>query len=193
MNRITQSNSPTPNSTKGQLLILLSILFCTTALAIARPVPQDVHNPIPLHKVGEGNMTWWGFTLYNASLWTATGTYEKFENSLPVALHITYKKNILSEKLVETTVNEWKRLAFFDDQRRRYWGQQLATLWPDVKPEDSITTLVTTSKHTLFYTNGKLVGRIENPELSFALLSIWLHPDTVAPKLRARLTGKLKV
>jgi hypothetical protein len=173
--------------------IFMVLLFSVTVLSFARPVPQAVHTPTPLQLVGEGSMTWFGFTLYDASLWTATGKYDQFQNDLPIALHITYDKNIAATKLAETTVEEWERLEFFDPQSRNKWGHKLSTIWPDVKPGDSITTLVTNEKHTIFYANDVLIGRINDENFSYALISIWLHPNTTAPTLRANLIGINKV
>jgi hypothetical protein len=179
--------------TLAKVLLLISLLVSSAWASVVRPLPQAVHDPIPLRFVGEGSMTWFGFTLYRASLWTATGQYDRFEQALPIALHITYDKNIRSQKLVDTTIDEWERLKFFDDATRKQWGQKLSVIWLDVTPGDSITILVTTDKHTLFYANDHFVGHIQDPSFSYALLSIWLHPDTVAPELRASLIGKQKV
>jgi hypothetical protein len=189
--------TPAPANEYGQraitsaisLVLLLSIIV----ISVARPIPQAVHIPTPLKLVGEGHMTWFGFTIYNASLWTATGQYNQFQNDLPIALHITYDKNIRGEKLAETTVEEWERLEFFDQQSRQQWGNQLAKIWPDVKPGDSITTLVTKERNTIFYANDIRIGHIQDENFSYALIAIWLHPNTTAPTLRANLIGKNKV
>jgi hypothetical protein len=173
--------------------ISLVLLLSVTALSFARPIPQAVHSPIPLKLVGEGRMTWLGLTIYNVSLWTATGQYDHFQNELPIALHITYDKNIRSEILAETTVDEWERLDFFDQQSRQQWGKQLSFIWPDVKTGDSITTLVTKDRKTIFYSNDILIGNINDEYFSYALLAIWLHPNTSEPTLRTNLIGANKL
>lgn len=152
----------------------------------------DASETLPgnLVAVGRGELTWLGFSIYQASLWTTTGQYQTIEKSSPIALTIHYEKNISSEALSERTIEEWEGLGIFDKQTRKYWGQQLKDIWPDVKPGDQITTLVTRNKKTSFYYNNKLISQVDDPQLGNALLSIWLHPDTSEPELRAKLIGK---
>ncbi|KPJ95233.1 MAG: hypothetical protein AMJ53_03175 [Gammaproteobacteria bacterium SG8_11] len=163
-----------------------------------------------LTMVGEGSMTWLGFSLYHASLWTKNGTYhgiptERVANqkpvitseqqsqdltySLPIALHIVYEKNISSETLVKTTIKEWRRLKIFNDNQYRNYEPQLLNIWPDVKPGDSITTVIDTNQHTLFLVNGREAGQITDKDFGPALLAVWLHPKTRAASLRAELIG----
>ena len=140
--------------------------------------------------VGRGELTWFGLSIYHASLWTSTGEYQSVKHSLPIALTITYNKNIKSEALAKRTVEEWKQLGLFDDQRRKFWGQQLKQIWPNVTPGDSITTLVTANKKTRFYHNDKLLTELAEPTFGTALLSIWLDAETSEPHLRAKLIGQ---
>jgi hypothetical protein len=140
--------------------------------------------------VGAGTITWFGFTIYDASLWTENGRFDTLTDSLPVALHITYRKNIKSSALAERTAEEWQQLNIYTPRERKQWQQRLATIWPTVKPGDSITTLVTFDKQTHFYYNDKLIHRIDDPEFGIALLSIWLHPNTSQPALRSKLIGQ---
>jgi hypothetical protein len=165
-----------------------------------------------LSMVGEGKMTWLGFSIYKASLWTQNGTYPSRpvnhaaeqepakqdplvrsssgnSYSLPIALHIVYEKNISSETLVETTIKEWRRLKLFDDSERQYYAQQLRSIWPDVKPGDSITTVMDINQHTIFLVNGRTAGNIRDKNFGPALMAIWLHPETRATGLRASLIG----
>jgi hypothetical protein len=177
----------------GQWIAITAMVFALSIHSMqvhARPLPPQAMQLTPLEQVGEGRMSWFGFTLYRASLWTSTGSFQNLRDSVPVALHIVYDKNIRGEKLVETTVEEWERLRFFDDRGRAYWAEQLRTIWPDVKPGDSITTLIQADRTTVFFANDKRVGRIQDPGFGYALLSIWLHPDTIAPELRSQLIGR---
>jgi len=167
-------------------IVFLGLMaICLTS--IAKPLPDQVLNSVQLKQVGEGAMTWFGITIYKASLWTASGTFESYENNLPLALHITYEKNIKSKELVNATLEQWQRMGFFDSESRVNWGRKLENIWPDVKPGDSITTLVDPNRNTLFFANNKLLGQISDPAFSFALISIWLHPNTDEPDLREKL------
>jgi hypothetical protein len=143
-----------------------------------------------LKAVGRGEFTWFGISVYQASLWTRNGRFTNIQDSMPVALAITYQKDIDGEALTERTIEEWERLGIFSEQERITWRQKLKQIWPDVKPGDNITTLVTSESTTRFYFNDKLLAVLDDPSFGAALLSIWLHPDTSEPGLRDSLLGK---
>lgn len=140
--------------------------------------------------VGQGELSWLGFSVYRASLWTKDGNFQGLEGNKPIALEIIYQRNIEAADLAERTVEEWERLGVFDGEKRDLWGKRLAKIWPDVKPQDSITTLITPDQRTRFYHNDKLLTVLNEPEFGRALLSIWLDPATSEPELREKLIGK---
>lgn len=185
------SNSETFKSMMNfMMLVLMSI---TPAYATSESMKRvSLHSQTGLQPVGAGTITWFGFTIYDASLWTENGRFANLTDSLPVALHITYRKNIKSSELAERTAEEWQQLNIYTPSERQQWQQRLATIWPTVKPGDSITTLVTDDRQTHFYYNNELIHRIDDPEFGIALLSIWLHPNTSQPELRNKLIGQRK-
>lgn len=153
---------------------------------------DDVHNDFltTLTAVGRGELTWLGFSIYHASLWTRTGKFQNIKDSAPIALSITYQKNIDSDDLAERTVEEWDRLGIFETEERVSWGQRLKEIWPNVKPGDSIITLVTADNVTRFYHNDSILTVLDDPKFGEALLSIWLDPNTSEPELREKLIGQ---
>lgn len=177
------------------MLVLLIVVPVRTSSAnvmdkSSSAVPDSLDSFPALIVVGRGELTWLGFSVYQASLWTTTGRFQSLENSLPIALSIHYERNISSEALSERTMEEWEHLGIFDETKRNLWGQRLKNIWPDVKPGDKITTLVARDKITRFYLNNSLISIVDDPQLGNALLSIWLDPNTSEPALRAKLIGK---
>jgi len=179
-------------STHMTLLIALTVLTMNMALA-ARTGEVDKHQYsdylTTLKAVGRGDYTWFGFSVYQASLWTRNGSFINFEESVPVALAITYQTDINGNDLTERTIGEWKRLGIYSEHERVAWREKLKNIWPDVKQGDSITTLVTSERMTRFYFNDELLAVLEDPGFGAALLSIWLHPDSSEPGLREKLLG----
>jgi hypothetical protein len=100
-----------------------------------------------------------------------------------------YEKNISCEILVKTTIKEWRRLKIFTESQYLHFAPQLRSIWPDVKPGDSITTLIDNNQHTIFFVNGREAGKIIDTAFGPALLAVWLHPKTRAANLRADLIG----
>jgi len=166
----------------------------------ATKLPEEARH-LGLSMVGEGKMTWLGFSIYKASLWTQNGTYyetpvkkgsdlhQTIAHSLPIALHIVYEKNISSDTLVKTTIKEWRRLKIFNDIQYLNYETKLRSIWPDVEPGDSITTVIDNNQHTIFLVNGREAGQITDKNFGPALLAVWLHPKTRAASLRADLIG----
>ena len=171
-------------------VFILASAFASASTDFANPF--DMNEQSQLQPVGSGKLHWFGFTIYEASLWTANGNYDGIENNLPLALHITYRRDIDSKALVQRTVEEWKQLDIFSNEKRKSWGKRLESIWPSVKPGDSITTLFTEKKQTRFYHNSRFIDAIDEPEFGISLLSIWLHPETSEPDLREKLIGQRK-
>jgi hypothetical protein len=173
------------------MIVPVRMVQADTNLYVNQTTDSKVTEHFPtLIAVGRGELTWFGLSIYHASLWTATGEYQSVKDSLPIALTITYNKNIKSDALAKRTVKEWKSLGLFDDQWRKYWGQRLRQIWPNVAPGDSITTLVTANRKTRFYHNDKLLSDLADPTFGTALLSIWLDDETSEPDLREKLIGQ---
>lgn len=164
------------------------LLACVaaTATALARPLDDLV-------EVGRGDMRWFGIDLYEARLLNGDGRYRPTADAGPLALEITYRRNISRERLVSTTEREWRRLAtelgLQDESRVAGWLEALAGFWPDVAPGDRILALQEAEGPTRFYGNDGLLGVIEDPAFGPAFLGIWLHPETRASELRAALIG----
>lgn len=174
-----------------QLIMIAMLVIATGKTAFAEPFTSVSFNAQSgLQPVGNGTIRWFGFTIYDASLWTGNGSFSNLADSLPVALHITYRKNIKSSELAARTKEEWEGLEIYSPAERDKWEQQLTAIWPSVKPGDSITTLVSNDRRTHFYYNNELIHSIDDPEFGIALLSIWLHPDTSQPALRSKLIGQ---
>lgn len=179
---------------KRRVTVLMFSLLCIYSVTLSAKsevhIENHWHSSFPqLLQVGEGRMTWFGFSIYSASLWTADGRFESLNRSLPLALQITYAKNISQEKLIETTLDQWRQLNISTEGQRHIWATQLSRIWPNVKPGDSIITVLTRRGETQFFDSHKRLGTISDPSFGPALLSIWLHPETTAPELRAKLIG----
>ena len=157
------------------MIILMMVLSSAVS---AYPVPKMV-------MVGQGEMNWMFWKLYDIQLYTADGTYQ--ENSIPVALSITYAREIKASQLVQSTVDEWKRLSL---DYKPQWAESLKKIWPSVKAGDRIDFIVNASGQNQFYFNQQMIGEISDPEFAPAFLAIWLSPQTREPELRKILTGE---
>lgn len=174
---------------------LAGILLATLSLAVlpAGAAPDAEAALDELVEVGSGELRWLGMEVYEARLLNGSAVFSGDLSSAPLALEITYRRNIPRDRLVRTTEREWSRLAreLGLPERRRVqgWLDQVASIWPDVAPGDRIVALVQPSGVTEFHGNDGLLGVVPDPEFGPAFLGIWLHPATRAADLRAALLG----
>jgi len=163
-------------------ILLGALMMCCATLSYASNEPAQ-----QLKKIGQGNMSWLFFDLYQASLYSKTGDYAV--GDYPQALKIIYQRNIYSADLVNVTEKEWQKLGFTSGEYQQ-WLPVLSALWPDIKEDDVLLFLVDVDGYGAFYHNNQLLGRVDNSAFSKAFLSIWLSTNTSEPALRRKLIGE---
>ncbi|WP_299801947.1 chalcone isomerase family protein [uncultured Shewanella sp.] len=139
-------------------------------------------------EVGRGEMQWWWFSLYRATLLTLDGDYKQGES--PLVLDIEYFQEIPSERLVEATLDQWQHLGV-SKQNQQKWLAAINSIWPDVVEGDKLTLRVLGSGVSQFYFNGEPLAEPMPKGFSEDFLAIWLSEATSRPELRKQLLGEL--
>ena len=134
-----------------------------------------------LQRWGSGEFRRFGFLVYAASLWAGEDPLRP-----PLALQLTYKRNIAGAAIAEASVKEIRQLGLADEATLTRWGALMAGLFPDVRPGDAIIGEYRAG-NAIFHFNGRLLGRIEEAAFARAFFAIWLDARTSAPDLRAAL------
>ncbi len=134
-----------------------------------------------LQRWGSGEFRRFGFLVYAASLWAGEDPLRP-----PLALQLTYKRNIAGAAIAEASVKEIRQLGLADEATLVRWGTLMAGLFPDVRPGDAIIGEYRAGGAS-FHFNGRLLGRIEEAAFARAFFAIWLDARTSAPDLRAAL------
>ena len=143
---------------------------------------------------GEGEMRWFGLSLYQARLWVPPG--QAFppdrapEARLSFALELRYTRDFAGHRLAGASIDELRKLGWTDKEQLERWGVELAKVFPDVKEGDVIVGRHLAGGLAEFFHQGRRTGRIEDPALATAFFAIWLDPRTREPGLRARLVGR---
>ena len=163
------------------LLAALTLLFASAVQASSAPWQQ-------LRPVGQGEMSWLWFKLYDATLYSASGRYEP--GHYPQALTLTYARAIEREDLLSATAAEWQRLGLGSETDRERWLGRLAALWPDVGAGDRLTFYVDSAGAGHFWWQDKPLGSLADPQFSAAFLAIWLADNSRDPALTRRLRGQ---
>ena len=166
----------------GHVVKLLGLSFCL--LLIGTPVQgNEIYEPVSgvrLAPVGKGEFRRFGFLIYEATLWGGNNPQLP-----PLALQLTYKRNIEGRKIVDASVQEMRQLGA-SEFLLKIWEAQMTQIFPDVKPGDQITGVYKLNG-VIFLFNNREVGQIKDPEFARYFFAIWLDPKTSDPVLRQNL------
>ena len=156
--------------------VLAGLMLSQLAMAL----PAELASLRPL---GQGNFRWFGFKLYDATLYTQQG--QPFDWAQPFALSLRYARDIPSAKIVETSLEEMQRYGL-PENRRTSWREALAAAIPDVQQGDEIVGALSGSS-LRFWHNGRHTRTVDDPLLARTFFRIWLDPASRAPALREQL------
>ncbi len=136
-------------------------------------------------EVGSGQFRWWGFLVYDATLWSPLGQYQP---GGPFALTLRYARTVSKEDIVKASIDQMRELGFAVD-RNPEWTQKLDQAMESVKAGDTLTGVYTPGQGAVFFYNDQLTGQIDE-RLAKAFFAIWLDPKTKQPALRQALLGQ---
>jgi len=138
-----------------------------------------------LRPVGSGVLSWWGFKLYDATLYAPGGDYRP---ERPHALEITYHTGFTREQLARATLKEIERLQGPRDDRETLL-ERFSALFIDVREGDRLTGLHRPGEGADFYGPPGYLGRLEDADLAAAFFAVWLDPRARDAGLRRDLLG----
>ena len=167
-------------------LLLALIFFGSTAQANTE---SGWHEYLPQARlIGSGDFRWFGFSVYNAKLWSPA---QQVNFDQPFALELTYRRAISRETLVDTSLDEIRRIdaQALQSGGEHEWAQQMRQAFVDVRDGTHITGVYLPGEGCRFYVNGTLQHVVDDPAFARAFFSIWLDRQTRSPKLRAALLG----
>jgi hypothetical protein len=168
--------------------IVFSLLLLLAAPAAAAELPAAVCTLLQTCRlIGQGQLRWWGFHVYDAGLWSPNG---RWQAQAPYALDIRYARRVTGAQLAETSVDELRRLGIGDEAALSRWGAAMRKLFPDVATGSRLIGVHVPQRGALFYSATAYLGAIEEPEFASGFFAIWLDPRTQTPDLRAALLGR---
>jgi hypothetical protein len=155
-----------------------------TPVALAQPAAIDGVMP-QAQEVGSGQFRWWGFRVYDASLWSPSGQYQPGE---PFALSLTYARDLDGQGIVQASLDQMREIGLPVD-RYPQWEQALSVVLVSVERGDTLTGVYRPGEGAVFFHNDRQTGQIDE-RLAQAFFAIWLDPNTTAPRLRQALLGQ---
>ncbi len=144
-------------------------------------------------QVGSATLTWGPFTLYDSQLLTPQGRWQP--QQWPLALVITYRRDISRDDLLDATDEQWQQQQIGSEAVRKAWLTQLARVWPDVTPGSRLAFQADQQGGQFYWqaagTTSPLsaIGPRFDAAFRDAFLAIWLSEKTTYPAIRQQLTG----
>ncbi|HXK55588.1 MAG: chalcone isomerase family protein [Gammaproteobacteria bacterium] len=167
---------------------LLLLLLALTLMPVVSASSKQTLNGDDFSLVGSGRLHWWGISIYDAALYAPAGGYRP---ERPHYLAITYLKDFSRKQLVDRTLAEIERLHGVRSDREAVLSE-LSAIFTDVSAGDRLFALHRPGEGVEFYSEERLLGRLDDATLAADFFSIWLDPDTSEPELRERLLGDLQ-
>jgi hypothetical protein len=140
---------------------------------------------------GSARFRFWGFDVYNASLWVRPGFQPHDFARHTFALELDYQRDFTGEAIAGRSIDEMRRIGRFTDAQALEWRNALHVALPDVKKGDRIAGLHVPGAGARFLLNGKLFGEVRDPAFAPLFFGIWLSPATSEPGLRQSLLAQL--
>ncbi|MDO9144822.1 MULTISPECIES: chalcone isomerase family protein [Burkholderiales] len=165
-------------------------LFSLQVWATSLPVELRLAMPAAA-LAGQAKLTFWGFEVYQASLWVAPGFTAKAYADHGFALELSYLRDFAGADIAKRSLAEMARQVPINAHQATRWGAQMHALFPDVKAGERLTGIHLPGVGARFVFNGQPLGDIADAEFARLFFGIWLSPQTSEPKLRLALLQQL--
>ena len=170
---------------RANLVLALAAIACH---ATAQELPPSVLEGGRL--TGQATMKFLGFSVYHARLWTRPGFDAQRLGEQALALELEYLREFRGSAIAERSLQEMRRAASIPAEQAQRWLGQMERIFPDVKSGDRLTGLHLPGEGASFWHNGRLAGRVADPQFARLFFGIWLSPTTSEPDLRLSLLGQ---
>jgi hypothetical protein len=167
------------------ILVLLALPGLAGATTLAKYQEKTTQ------KVGDSRLTWLIWDVYDAALYTPTGT---FAMQAPYVLELTYLRALNGGKVATKTTEEMARLGFQNEAKLAKWQLQLTDWFGGIEQGTRLAAMRNADGSTTFVRDGKTVlGTLKDSQFAQYFFAIWLSEKTLRPDLREQLLGQAKV
>jgi hypothetical protein len=162
------------------------------ATLAARPSAVAPSAPLAqLRAAGSGTYRYWGFEVYQASLWVEPGFQSGLLARQRYALELQYLRPFKGRDIAQRSLDEMRGIGSYSEAQARTWLEAMQSAFPDVAAGDRLVGVHLPGRGAQFFHNGRLTAEIGDTEFARLFFGIWLSEQTPAPRLRAALLGPL--
>ena len=137
--------------------------------------------------VGQQRFTYWGFEVYDASLWASAAFVAEDWATQLLVLELRYLRDFKSADIAQRSIDEMQGQRALSATQQSNWSATLQALIPNVRAGERITGIYTPNKGMQLLHQDRVLGELRDPELAQRFLGIWLAPETSQRKLRQQL------
>ena len=140
--------------------------------------------------VGQHRLTYWGFDLYDASLWADAPFAPEAWAKQNLVLTLRYLRDFKGADIAQRSMDEMQGQRALTPAQLKSWSAILQALIPNVRAGDSITGVYQPDKGMQLLHQDRLLGELGDTELAQRFLGIWLAPETSQRQLRQQLLAR---
>jgi hypothetical protein len=152
-----------------------------------QPTPQ-LRNVLRTPRlVGQQRFTYWGFEVYDASLWASAPFAPDDWAKQLLVLELRYLRDFKGADIAQRSIDEMQGQRPLSTTQQNNWLATLQAFIPDVRAGEHITGIYTPDKGMQLLHQDRLLGEMRDTEFAQRFLGIWLAPETSQRKLRQQL------
>lgn len=140
--------------------------------------------------VGQQRLTYWGFDIYDASLWASSPFAPEAWAKQSLVLRLRYLRDFKGADIAQRSIDEMQGQRPLTPAQLKSWSATLQALIPNVRNGESITGVYQPDKGMQLLHQDRLLGELSDTELAQRFLGIWLAPETSQRQLRQQLLAR---
>jgi hypothetical protein len=143
--------------------------------------------------VGQQRLTYWGFDIYDASLWASTAFAPEAWAKQNLIIRLRYLRDFKGADIAQRSIDEMQAQRPLTPAQLKSWPATLQALMPNVRSGESITGAYQPDKGMQLLHQDRLLGELSDTELAQRFLGIWLAPETSQRQLRQQLLARAQL
>jgi hypothetical protein len=137
--------------------------------------------------VGQQRFTYWGFEVYDASLWASSPFVAEDWAKQVLVLELRYLRDFKGADIAQRSMDEMQGQRLLSNTQQSSWSTTLQSIIPNVRAGERVTGIYNPDKGMQLLHQDRVLGELRDPELAQRFLGIWLAPETSQRKLRQQL------
>jgi hypothetical protein len=137
--------------------------------------------------LGQHRFTYWGFEIYDASLWASSEFSPEDWAQQALILELRYLRDFKGSDIAQRSIDEMQGQRALSSMQLKNWFETLQKLIPNIRSGERLTGVYRPDKGLQLLHQDRIVGEVPDVELARRFFGIWLAPETSQRQLRQQL------